>query len=180
MKATRKRIILLTALGIGSCALIADRLWGGYGNPPEPADVQTVAVTPSAPAAAVKTKIEPTALDGSFATRVRLAAAGVPPASRHRDVFRVPSAWSGIDTKVKGDSSPASPPSIPDPLRFQQAHRMTGVIMAGRRSSVMIDGKLLIVGQSIDGYRLRAIGKETARFEGVYGRAMLRLEQVVK
>src|SRR5882672_4538989 len=149
MKATRKRIILLTVLGIGSCALIADRLKGGYENPPEPADVPTVAITPSVSAADIKTKIEPTGIDASFATRVRLAAAGVPPASRHRDVFRVPAAWSGIDTREKVDSSPTSP-SIPDPVRFQRAHRMTGVIMAGRRSSVMIDGKLVVVGQSID------------------------------
>ncbi|SRR5258706_4961848 len=179
MKATRKRIILLTVLGIGICALIADRLRGGYENPPEPKDVPTVVVTPGASAADVKTKIEPTGIDGSFATRVRLAAARVSPPSRHRDVFRVPAAWSGIDAKMKSDSSPASS-SIPDPVRFQRAHRMTGVIMAGRQSSVMIDGKLVVVGQSIDGYRLTAVAKDLAKFAGAHGRAMLHLEQSAK
>ena len=70
-----------------------------------------------------------------------------------KDTFATPVAWTDKPGTVAGGK------------RFDQAHSLSGVMVSGRHPAAMIDGKLVSVGQTIDGYKLVAVAQGTAVFQ---------------
>ena len=76
-----------------------------------------------------------------------------------RDAFSPPPAWT------RQAEPPESKRAAPDWSRkFAGSHRLTGVMLAGRRSQALIDGKLVAIGQSVDGCKLIAVTTNSATF----------------
>lgn len=172
MKVTKQRKIILVLLGIGVCALAGDRLTARSENVPSAANssslaVQTPAITTSAPVLPALTPATATPLSD----RIHSAVARMPRGTALRDMFRVAPAWGSAH------GNPARPEGAWGLTSFQQSHRMTALMVDGRRSSVIVDGNPVTLGQSIDGYRLVTVTQDMAVFESAGGRAILRIEE---
>jgi hypothetical protein len=74
-----------------------------------------------------------------------------------RDAFTPGAAWVSA---VGGDSS--APNGV---ANFSQTHHLTGVLVSGRTGQAMIDGKLILMGQTVDSYKLIAVKTGIAIFE---------------
>jgi hypothetical protein len=48
--------------------------------------------------------------------------------------------------------------------QFCREHHLGGVVIDGRRSRAVVDGQLISLGESIDGFRLDEMTRRTARF----------------
>ena len=57
-----------------------------------------------------------------------------------------------------------SPVLAADTKTFEQKHHLDGV-MVGRRPAAMIDGKLVAVGEMLDGYKLVAVAQACATLQ---------------
>lgn len=182
MKVTRERKILCGVMAIGLLALVIDRATGGGGADPQSpaADGSDAAVVQ--PAAAI-TSPRPTpalanpaatcpAANASLSTRIAaLAKSDVPAGSRRaafRDPFHIPKPWADN----------LAPPRIPTPSAAARVeHRLTAVVLDGRRSRAVIDGSLLRVGQSVSGYTLVGVTQDLAVLERGSSRLLLKLER---
>ena len=168
MTARRKAFIAL--LGIGVIALAADHLIPRSENPadePEP----EVAVA-QAPAAHKPPQAPPTPANPSLSRRIGRAVERSPGEIETRDIFVVPVAWIGPQKAEQVLAAPA--PRTP---RFDETHRLTALILNGDRSGALIDGMMIKVGQSIDGYRLMSVANNVAVFESANERAFVRVEK---
>jgi hypothetical protein len=75
-----------------------------------------------------------------------------------RDAFAAGSAWIQPVVEV--------PKAAEDSVAlFRQNHRLTGVLSSSGQACAMVNGTLVIVGQTIGGYRLVSIGHRSATFE---------------
>lgn len=168
MTARRKAFIAL--LGIGVIALAADQLIPRSENPEdEPESAVAVAV---APAAQKAPPAAPTPANPSLSQRIATAGARSSGQTETRDIFVVPVAWIGPQKAEQVLAAPA--PRTP---RFDETHRLTALIQAGDRSGALIDGMMIKVGQSIDGYRLMSVANNVAVFESANERAFVRVEK---
>jgi hypothetical protein len=62
-------------------------------------------------------------------------------------------------------SAPEAAPVAAEPVRtFEDDHRVTSVFMTGQGGGAVVNGKLLRVGQEIDGYRLLRVSASGAVF----------------
>ena len=75
-----------------------------------------------------------------------------------RDVFSAPQSWS------RQLAAPATQPLNTSAIVFQREHHIAAVIVNSRGGSILIDGRLLHVGQSIAGCRLVAVAQGRADF----------------
>ncbi|HYE20634.1 MAG TPA: hypothetical protein VEA69_19455 [Tepidisphaeraceae bacterium] len=180
MKVTKERKILGGLLAAGLLALIVDRASGGGAT----ADMQTEATTVTpvmAPAAAKSPAAVPAtpavatpASKPSLASRIDQLAksdlAGGPALASYRDPFLVGRLWSGSGA----DDADAG---VGKPARFERDHRLTAVIVAGRRSSAMVNGSLVRVGQSVGGHTLVAVTHDMAVLDRGDSRVVLKLER---
>lgn len=71
-----------------------------------------------------------------------------------KDAFAPSRAWAGKSGGIASDTR-----------SFEQSHQLSGVMLSGRHPSAMIDGKLLTVGQSLDGYKLVSVTPGSATFQ---------------
>ena len=166
---TARRKAFFALLGIGVIALAADQLIPTSENPadgpePEVAIAQAPAARPTPPAAA--TPANPT-----LSQRIGSAVARSSGETETRDIFLVPVAWIGPQkaAQVLGAPAPRTP-------RFDETHRLTALI-SGDRSGALIDGMMIKVGESIDGYRLVSVANNVAVFESANERAFVRVEK---
>jgi hypothetical protein len=161
MKPTKQQKVLGAVLGVGLVAITLDRLTASSDGPADAADASAYAVPRTAPAAGprkevAKEEVRPAA--GSLATRLQqlAAATGIDPKDPV-DAFAARGAAQGGTSAVPG--TPALTP-------FQAAHRLTGtVVTAEGGGHAMVDGKLVRLGQSLDGYRLVGVGFRKVVFE---------------
>ena len=87
------------------------------------------------------------------------------------DAFAVPPAW----TSAPADLKPVA--VVPDwHKKFVSSHRLTGVFVAGRRSQAMLDGKAVLIGQTINGFKLIAVSRTSATFVREGTTALLALD----
>jgi hypothetical protein len=80
-------------------------------------------------------------------------------AERQRDVFAAPQSWSRQLT-----APVATQPTNTTALSFQRDHHIAAVIVNSKGGSILIDGRLVRVGQSIGGCKLTAVGPGRADF----------------
>ena len=168
MTARRKAFIAL--LGIGVVALAADQLIPRSENPADEPEPQ-VAVA-RAPAAQQTPLAAPTPANPSLSQRIGRAVERSSGEMGTRDVFLVPVAWIGPQKAEQVLAAPA--PRTP---RFDETHRLTALILNGDRSGALIDGMMVKVGESIDGYRLMSVANNVAVFESANERAFVRVEK---
>ncbi len=84
-----------------------------------------------------------------------------------RDPFSLSATWSdnraGTDRENLGGAA------------FVRAHRLTAVVIDGRESYAVVDERLLVPGQYVDGFRLVSVGDRSAIFERDGRRIILEL-----
>jgi hypothetical protein len=71
-----------------------------------------------------------------------------------KDAFLPSQAWLG---KPSGERT--------DPKTFEQMHQLSGVMLSGSHPAAMINGKLVSVGDMIDGYRLISVAPGAANLQ---------------
>lgn len=75
-----------------------------------------------------------------------------------RDIFSAPQSWS------RQLAAPATQPVNTSAIVFQRDHHIAAVIVNSRGGSILIDGRLVRVGQSVAGCRLVAVAQGRADF----------------
>ena len=100
----------------------------------------------------------------SIAQRLRNTSRDLPEASS-RDVFALGSAWP----------APSAAPQHQEPTgnQFRQTHRLTGALTSGSNAHAMVDGKIISVGDVIDGYRLVSISHRSVEFQSAGGESII-------
>src|SRR4051794_16837278 len=76
-----------------------------------------------------------------------------------KDAFTPGPSWYGSSTS--------------DLRSFEQTHQLTGSILSGSHAAAFVDGKLLLVGQTVDGYKLMSVAKGRAVFQSSEASATL-------
>src|SRR6185436_8131933 len=168
MTARRKAFIAL--LGIGVIALAADQLIPRSENPADEPEAELAVA--AAPAAQKATPVAPTPANPPLSQRIVAAVARSSGQTETRDIFLVPLAWIGPQKVEQVLAAPA--PRTP---RFDETHRLTALILNGDRTGALIDGMMIRVGESIDGYRLMSVANNVAVFESANERAFVRVEK---
>jgi hypothetical protein len=164
MKVTKERKILGGLLAAGLIALGVD-----FATRP-PAAIES---TPDQSNAAIAGPEKATTVDArpampSFTQRLdELSKADNATQASYRDPFRAPKSWTQASEET---ASPAG-------KSFEQSHRLTAVIVAGRRSTAVINGSLVKVGQVIGGHTLVAVTQDLAVLESHNTRVVLKLDR---
>ena len=129
-----------------------------------------VAGGPVDPAADARAAGAPPSDGGGMAARLRaLSATTDDPLAGLRDAFTPPDAWAAARRAASPD-----PAAGVDAATFAAGHRLSVVMLSGRSGggSAVIGGRLVRVGQAVDGYRLTAVRPRSARLSGPGGAAV--------
>jgi hypothetical protein len=74
-----------------------------------------------------------------------------------RDAFTPGASWAGTTAAGGFGAAPT--------VSFADTHHLTGVLVSGRTGQAMIDGKDVLVGQTLDGFKLVAVKTGIAMFQ---------------
>lgn len=163
MKVTKQHKVLAGILVLGGLAVGMDRLVflkeSAPQQPETPADYAVAAPTAQAAHAVATTPVV------SLAQRLRQAAERAS-GNTSRDAFCVGPAWPTPAKATPADNAAE---------QFRQSHRLTGVVSSAGRAHAMIDGKIVAVGQVVDGYRLASIEHRTVTFEANDSKVVLNM-----
>ncbi len=152
------------ALAVALGVLAYDKGWSSGPTPVRGAAVP-VAEAAAQPVAAAG-GVTPDAALPTAGLADRLRALAADPTADVRDAFAPAAAWAG-DRR----SDPAA--GAADADAFRAGHRLSVVLVAaGGGGSAVIGGRLVRVGQAIDGYRLTAVRPRSARLVGPAGAAV--------
>ena len=164
MKFTTSQKICFGLLAVGLCALVADGALGGAGGPELPTAATDVAVVRTATMVTPPKADAPASL--TLAARLRLLAAEGGPSASMPDAFAVPADWT---------RTPAGRPADTSAVAFQASHSLKAVMTVGRRGSVLLNDRLVAVGDSVDGFELIEVRQYHAVFAANGGRTVLEL-----
>jgi len=185
MKVSLERKVLIGALGLGALAFVLDRMVFSAGadadEPARAADASAYVVKSSAgPQAPPKVNLGNQPRTISLARRLRAAAAapaaagvsaGVP-----TDAFMPSPAWQTVTIPEE--------PTTRLTAQFAARHHLNGVLASsadhtGSSSGgghALVDGKIIAVGQLVDGFRLVSVSHRSAAFESADGRVVLEMD----
>ena len=160
MKLTNRQKVLLAVFFVGALALVVDRVLLRPGGGPEAAsaDAADIAGDPGAGAEGPPTNQasprgnDVAALLDQYAGDTALQVDAV------RDPFALPGSW-------REEPSTAPAPGSDAAARFRQAHRLTAVVLDRQTSYVLVDERLMVPGQAVDGFALVAVRARSAVFE---------------
>jgi hypothetical protein len=160
MKLTSRQKVLLAVFFVGALALTVDRVLLRPGGGPEAAsaDASGLAGDPGAGTVESPTnqasprRNDVAALLDQFGGDTALQVDAV------RDPFALPGSW-------REEPSTAPAPASDVATRFRQAHRLTAVVLDGQTSYVLIDERLMVPGQAVDGFTLATVRTRSAVFE---------------
>jgi hypothetical protein len=159
MKVTKSQRVYFGLLVVGLAALGVDR----FALTPPTAlgadDAQSLLVKPADASAGVSDATPlPTAVSiqsNPIADKLKQLNDSIPaPKGEIRDAFTPGAAWTGT---VAGGVSGST-------ATFSQTHHLTGVLVCGRSGQAMVDGKDVLVGQTLDGFKLIAVKPGMAVF----------------
>lgn len=163
---TKKRKLYLAALALAGGAWLVDRGFSS-GASTGPASAEASIVVPASertvPTAAVQTPAVSDTLSVSEQLRSLVQANGVESAASV-DAFRPSADWLADSVPVakpEAESAPSPPPT----RVFAEQHHLTGVMVADQQHLVIVNGKALRIGQTVDGFKLVEIGDRSAVFE---------------
>jgi hypothetical protein len=177
---TRERNILATILTVGLGALLVDRMVQGGGEPAAADAALSVAVQPAV-VASLNTPAAPTSSNAvssppqgpSVAQRLARTAEhlAIDPATV-REAFSPPASW--LPAAGPAARASAAAPSA-QAGQFAQSHQLEAVVLSGGGSFVVVGGRTIYKGQSLDGLVLVEIQSRAAVFESPQMRVVLRL-----
>jgi hypothetical protein len=178
MKVSLERKVLIGALGLGALAFVLDRtVFSAGGDAAEPAsaaDASAYVVKPSAgPQALAKVIPGNETRTSSLAGRLRASSSARLGAYELRDAFMPSPAWQ--------PAAVLEEPAARSTAQFAARHHLNGVLASsGERSSsgghALVDGKIIAVGQLVDGFRLVSVSHRSAAFESADGRVVLEMD----
>ncbi len=183
MTLTRSRKMILAILALAVAALVTDRLFLSGGTGPQRASASPAAAeTRSGAAAPASPETEPPApaqKGPRLATRLQAIAEQLDlDAAGARDAFTLPPAWLNELQDPPTASQEPEPEPEPDPAaRFAEHHTLTSVILTADGGSAVVDGKVVPMGQAIDGFTLVRLTRSTAVFEADGQQVELRLRR---
>jgi hypothetical protein len=167
MKLSKKHTVYIAigALGLGWLAL--DRVIGSPQQADAAATAEALLVAPSAsPATKPAGNAAPPEIQVADHL-LELAREQNCDVAATKDAFEAPPAWA----PVRSVEPPANDRAVAvkSAAVFAQKHRLISVVVNGKRTEAMIDGRLLHVGDELDGYRLTSISKENAMLQSSGG-----------
>lgn len=166
MKLGKKQAAYGAVLGLAAVAFVVDRVF----FTPESAEASSRPAAVEKPAAGEASEVSPASSAsasaapaipaGWLAERFRNAGGSDEPT---RDVFAVPACWRPAPKVV---AVVAATPSKPKLLggAFRRNHHLTAVLIETGNSRAVVDGNLVCIGGSIDGFRLVSLTRQAARF----------------
>jgi len=181
MTMSRSRLAVFVALGVALVALVVDRLVlapsatgpqpaAAAESPPGPAAAATQPPTgPEAPPTAAETDpASPSAGPPPLASRLAAAAErfSLDP-ERLRDGFAPAPSWlAELTEPPPSEPAEAAPePETPSPAEaFREGHALTAVIMTQRGGSAVVNGRVVRLGQTVDGFTLVRLTRRSAVF----------------
>ena len=161
MKVTKQQKVYAGLLVLGLIALVLDRCVFTPSSADasdqasdlliaKPAQTRTESPAPAHKASATAPAGNPVALK-----LTQLSESMHLPGTAVKDAFCPAPTWSGGNTAGPGA----------EVRSFEQSHTLIGVMLGGASAAAMVDGKLVRVGQSIDGYKLLSVSKGKAVFQ---------------
>jgi hypothetical protein len=85
-----------------------------------------------------------------------------------RDAFSPPAAW------IASNGTPNAKQADVNAEDFIKRHRLVSVLKTGKSAAAQIDGRLIRIGEEIDGFRLVSVNQQCAVLEANGSRAELR------
>lgn len=158
MKETKKYLAYFTVLAIGCGWLGMDWLSSGSSTPT--AEARTVAAAPQQPATdkslpadmgdepAIASRLNNLVLQRGLASNPPADGFAIPLAFRPPPVVKKAAVASAVNLLAK----------------FKANHKLISVMVAGRASNAMVDGRLLQLGDQLDGFKLVEITQNSAVF----------------
>jgi len=187
MRLSAKHAVYAGLLGLAAAALVVDRLWltGGAAVPSQaqasirPPDRTLPAVVSAASAAGEPVPAAPLPrAPASLADRLKALAASraVDPGST-MDAFLLPESWIVRSQPTK----PLAPPAPPAESirRFEDGHAVTSVFFSEQGGAAIVNGKLMKVGNEIDGFKLVRVTAAGAVFASGGEEVELKLPKTV-
>lgn len=158
MKVTKSQQVYFGLLAVGLIALGVDRF---VLTPPAAQasdDAQSLLMKPADSAAAAGNATPaPTAVSiqpNPIADKLKQLSASVPaPKGEMRDAFTPGNSWTGGPAGLATGAE-----------NFSLNHHLTGVLVSGRSGLAMVDGKDVLVGQTLDGFKLISVKPGMALF----------------
>ncbi len=176
MKLSMARKVYLAILAAAAAALLADRLLVGYDETPEQARASVGPSRPGAPAAAERPTSSPVGAAGpsgpaSLADRLKKAAgeAGLDPDSA-ADAFAPSELWLAQPEEAQAGKNLPTPGEV-----FATGHRLSSVVLAGEGGWAIVNGKIVRLGERIDGFDLVELTRSSAVFQAGQERVELKL-----
>jgi hypothetical protein len=176
---TSRRVWLgLLVVAVG--ALLVDKLYLGS-EAPAPAEAASArrGPTPAPPTAAAPSpqpaEPAPPPGPGDLPLADRLEAlAGEQPIDTidMRDAFALSDVWH---SELTVEEAPEIGPTPGE--RFVSGHRLTSVLLGGKRSLAVVDGRAVRLGQALEGFTLVEVTAETAVFASDEERVELRINR---
>jgi len=178
MALTKERKVIIAVLGLAVGALVVDRflLGSSVSGPAEARATQpAVATEPLAAVSSAATGLPAAEDDPGVAAQVALAerldqiqqAGGF-------TLTDLPDAFSGLAGPESGEDDPEPQPQTEarEIETFQRTHRLMAVAASDRGQMAIINGRTVLVGQSVDGFKLLSVaersvvlGKDAARVQ---------------
>ena len=157
MKLTKERKIYAGLFVVAACVFVGDQIFSGPKEAAASTD-QAVVATARPPHAAppASTASTHSRITNQLAQRLRtLDHDQALSATALSDPFKLSKAWdNGSDALADGRA-----------WSFNQKHHLTAVMVSGGRGTAIIDGQLVRLGQSIDGFKLVEVSTKSAVFE---------------
>lgn len=182
MKLTTSQKAALVLLGLAATVLGVDRfVLGTESSGPREAEAAAPAPPASrppaaapAPAASAPAVAESAPAPGSRSVAEHLlslaTAQGLDPALV-REAFVPAESWLS-QLKKPVETAATAAPAGPDPAAvFAEKHKLSSIVRSAGSGSVILDGRLLRVGEERDGFRLVRLGSDRAVFRAVSGGA---------
>jgi len=136
----------------------------------------SAAPTAAAPAATAKPALSQAASAGAARVPLaeRLKALALPDGepTAIREAFAPSAAWLA---SLEEGGRPGAGPQPDSAADFVRAHKLTSVLQRSRMGSAVIDGKVVVIGECLDGYRLIALAADSAIFRAPQGAKEVRL-----
>jgi len=154
MKLTKERKIYAGLFLVALCALVGDQIFSG---PSAASAADTEPVASATVHAAAPAVTQHSAIIKQLAQRLRtLDHDEALSASAVSDPFKLSKSWE----------SASDGPTDNRVWAFNQRHHLTAVMVSGARGgSAIIDGDLVRVGQSLEGFKLIEVSTRSATFE---------------
>jgi len=174
MVLTRKNKILALLVGGAAAVFVVDRFVLGYASI-GPEQACATAISPVGATGGAPEMLPPPQSPITLADRLAgLAGARGLDGMKVTDAFCPPRSWLGPEP-VRPAARPADDGKERD---FLESHRLTAtVVRAGGGGMAIIDGQCVVVGKTVDGFRLVSVTRRQAVLEAGGKKVSLRLPQ---